>query len=320
VVEDLNTRLVQRVAFSTLIAGLLAGIAFLEVDNSQLANALAKKQEVPVEKPHTNPIEPLPEETDPGLEPEPVPSLVQAIKDKLAADGCNLNADLNVKRKALGNCKILLIGDSLGNNLAYGMIGQLNKEPTLKFVRKAKASTGLSNAWFYNWHNNLATFLKEEKPNLVVVFLGANDRQNYVVNNKVQNFGTEAWKKTYRSNVTKIATASTKAGAYVLWVGMPIMKPYNYAKGITTIDEQYAQAVPLVPGATYLPTRALTADANGNYKEGFLVNGKYAQLRGQDGIHFTAMGQSVMATYVINSIIKNYHVNIRINNPRYVTK
>ncbi len=318
--EDLNTRLVQRVAFSTLIAGLLAGIAFLEVDNSQLANAVAKKQEVPVEKPHTNPIEPLPEETDPGLEPEPVPSLVQAIKDKLAADGCNLNADLNVKRKALGNCKILLIGDSLGNNLAYGMIGQLTKEPTLKFVRKAKASTGLSNAWFYNWHNNLATFLKQEKPNLVVVFLGANDRQNYVVNDKVQNFGTEAWKKTYRSNVTKIATASTKAGAYVLWVGMPIMKPYNYAKGITTIDEQFAKAVPLVPGATYVPTRALTADANGNYQEGFLVNGKYAQLRGQDGIHFTAMGQSVMATHVINSIIKNYHVTIRINNPRYVTK
>jgi hypothetical protein len=121
-------------------------------------------------------------------------------------------------------------------------------------------------------------------------------------------------------NRTKIATASTKAGAYVLWVGMPIMKPYTYAKGITTIDEQFAMAVPIVPGATNLSTRAFTADASGVYRAGAVVNGKYAQLRGQDGIHFTAMGQNVMATYVINNIIRTYHVNIKVNNPRYITK
>ncbi len=310
----MSKAVIRRVALSALVAGLIAGVSFLEIDNSQLASAIAIKNAQPVKPPVEKPVEEVP------VEPAPEPSLIQAIKDKLAADGCNLNTDLNAKRKPLGNCKILLVGDSLGNNLAYGMLGQLTKEPTLKFVRKAKSSTGLSNAWFYNWHNNLATFLKQEKPNLVVVFLGANDRQNYVVNNKVQNFGTEAWKKTYRSNVTKIAAASTKAGAYVLWVGMPIMKPYNYAKGITTIDEQFAMAVPLVPGATYLPTRAFTADASGAYREGALVNGTYSQLRGQDGIHFTAMGQNVLATYVINSIVRTYHVSLKLNNPRYITK
>ena len=310
----MSKAVIRRVALSALVAGLIAGVSFLEIDNSQLASAIAIKNAQPVKPPVDKPVEEVP------VEPAPELSLIQAIKDKLAADGCNLNTDLNSKRKPLGNCKILLVGDSLGNNLAYGMLGQLTKEPTLKFVRKAKSSTGLSNAWFYNWHNNLATFLKQEKPNLVVVFLGANDRQNYVVNNKVQNFGTEAWKKTYRSNVTKIAAASTKAGAYVLWVGMPIMKPYNYAKGITTIDEQFAMAVPLVPGATYLPTRAFTADASGAYREGALVNGTYSQLRGQDGIHFTAMGQNVLATYVINSIVRTYHVSLKLNNPRYITK
>lgn len=306
---------IRRLILSSLMVSLLVGVTFLEIDNAQLKTAIAKQNTQPVELPDTTPI-------DVPVEPVPVPpvSPIQAIKNKLAADGCHFNADLNVKRGALGKCKILLIGDSLGNNLAYGMIGQLSKEPTLSFVRKAKASTGLSNAWFYNWHDNLAIFLKAEKPNLVVVFLGANDRQNYVVNNKVQNFGTEAWKKTYRSNVTKIATAATKAGAYVLWVGMPIMKPYNYAQGITIIDQQFALAAPLVPGATYLPTRAFTADANGAYREGAQVNGTYAQIRGKDGIHFSGMGQEVIATYVINTIVRTYHVNIKVNNPRYITK
>ena len=309
----MHKALVRRVALSTLVAILLGGVTFFEIDNANLKAAIAKNNAAPIDVP----VDPIPEEPTPE---EPAPSLTKAIEDKLASDGCSLSTETSSKRKLIGNCKILLIGDSLGDNLAYGMIPQLSKEPTLKFVRKAKASTGLSNAWFYNWHNNLATFLKEEKPNLVVVLLGANDRQNYVVNNKVQNFGSEAWNKTYRSNVTKIATASTKAGAYVLWVGMPIMKPYNYAKGITTIDEQFAMAVPIVPGATYLSTRAFTADASGVYRAGAVVNGKYAQLRGQDGIHFTAMGQNVMATYVINNIIRTYHVNIKVNNPRYITK
>lgn len=313
----------RRVALSALIVGLMAGVSLVEIDNAQLAAAIAKNQIQPIKPPIVDPVDeiPVPEpKPEPEPEPKPQPSIAGAIEEKLALDGCNFNADPKAKRKPIGNCKILLIGDSLGNNLAYGMLGQITKEPTLKFVRIAKASTGLSNAWFYNWHNNLATFLKQEKPNLVIVFLGANDRQNYVVNNKVQNFGTEAWKNTYRSNVTKIATASTKAGAYVLWVGMPIMKPYNYAKGITLIDEQFAKAVPLVPGATYLPTRAFMADSSGAYREGAMVNGTYSQLRGQDGIHFTAMGQQVLSTYVINSIIRTYQVSIKINNPRYITK
>lgn len=310
----MHKELVRRVALSALVATLLAGVTFFEIDNASLSAAIAKNNAQPVKPPPEKPVDvdPIP------LEPEP--SLIQTIKDKLVADGCNLNADLDAKRKKVGNCKILLVGDSLGDNLAFGMIGQLGKEPTLTFVRRAKASTGLSNPWFYNWHDHLATYLKAEKPNLVIVLLGANDRQNYVVSNKVQNFGSEPWKKTYKSNVTKIATASTKAGAYVLWVGMPVMKPYNYAKGIALIDEQFASAAPLVPGASYISTRTYTADPEGAYREGAIVNGKYAQIRGKDGIHFSGMGQEILATFVINNIIKTYHVNIKVNNPRYITK
>jgi hypothetical protein len=301
----------RRWLLAVVACGLITSIVFLQSENGKLAQAIANHNAQPTVKPSPEPVDPI---------PEPLPSDVQPIKDKLLADGCNLNADTGVLRRELGNCKFLLIGDSLGNNLAYGMIPQLKNYPNLTFIRQAKASTGLSNPWFYNWPNNLATFLKTYKPNLVVVFLGANDRQDYVINGVRQVFGSDAWKKTYRANITKIAKAATSSGAYVLWIGMPIMKPFNYAKGITFIDQQFDAAVPLVPGAIYLPTRAFTADASGAYREGALVNGKYAQIRGEDGIHFTAMGQQVMATFVINSITRTYHVKLVPNNPKYITK
>lgn len=307
----MKSPVLRRTLLSILVLALITGISFLEVDNQNLSAAIAAKTQKPTDKPHTDPVVP---------DPDVTPSEIQAIQDKLASDGCNFNADPTAIRKSLGNCKILLVGDSLGNNLGYGMISQLSKQSTLTFTRKAKASTGLSNPWFYNWHTNLATYLTTYKPNMVIVFLGANDRQDYVINGVRQVFGTEAWKKTYRANITKLATAATKSGAYVLWIGMPIMKPYNYAKGITLIDSQFAMAVPSVPGAIYLPTRAFTADASGAYREGGLVNGKYAQIRGEDGIHFTSLGQQVLATYVINSIVRTYHVKMYPTNPAYLTK
>ncbi|MEY4418433.1 MAG: hypothetical protein RIQ88_871, partial [Actinomycetota bacterium] len=128
------------------------------------------------------------------------------------------------------------------------------------------------------------------------------------------------WKQTYRSNITKIITASTKSGAYVLWVGLPIMKPYNYAKGETLIDQQFALTVPKSPGATYLPTRAYTADAAGNYRRDAYVNGVLSQIRGEDGIHFTSLGQSVIATYVINAMVRTYKVEIVPKGAKYITK
>ena len=301
---------IRRFFLSLLVLGLISSIALIEIDNSRLALAISQNHQKPTDKPSTDPIVPDP------IEP---PSEIQAIKDKLAADGCNFNADLTAVRKVLGTCKVLLVGDSLGNNLAYGMIPQLSETPTLTFTRQAKASTGLSNPWFYNWHTHLATFLKTYKPNMVIVFLGANDRQDYVINGVRQVFGTEAWKKTYRANITKLATAATKSGAYVLWVGMPIMKPYNYAKGITLIDEQFSMTVPKVPGAIYLGTRAYTADASGAYRGWANVNGKYSQIRGEDGIHFSTLGQQVIATYVINYINRAYHVKLVPHNPRYIT-
>jgi len=301
----------RRIALTISLLALIGASLGLQLSNTQLAQAIENKSHN-VKPPKVDPV-PVPN-------PVETPASIKAIKAKLAADGCNLNPDSGTKKKELGKCSFLLIGDSLGNNLGYGMISELKKASTLTFTLKAKASTGLSNAWFYNWHNNLNTFLKTYKPNLVMVFLGANDRQNFTVNGKVLNFGTPSWINTYKSNITQIATAATNSGAYVLWVGMPIMKPYNYAKGETLIDQQFAVAVPKVPGSIYVETRNFTSDANGNYREGGLVNGKYTQIRGTDGIHFSGAGQPVIATYIINYINRTYHVNLVPGYARYLTK
>jgi hypothetical protein len=303
---------IRRLVLGVILTALISGTTVIQIQNAELANALVPVAADPVLPPVVDPpvVNPPVEETPPA----------DPIKEKLLADGCNLNADLTATQHLLGTCKILIIGDSLGDNLGYGMLGQLRNKPGLTTTLKAKASTGLSNAWFYNWHTNLAAFLTTYKPNLVVVLLGANDRQNFVVNGKIQTFGNLDWQKTYQSNVTKLASAATKAGAYVLWVGLPIMKPYNYAKGETLIDQLIANAVPKTPGAQYIGLRDLTSDADGKYRQSAIINGKYQVFRGGDGIHFSSIGQEVIATYTINKINRLFHVKLTPNIAWYINK
>ena len=245
---------------------------------------------------------------------------LQLIQDHQKAAGCAFNSSPTASTKSLGTCKILLIGDSLGNNLGYGMKGQISYKHSLKFVLRAKASTGLSNSWFYNWPNNLKTMLKYDKPNLVVVFLGANDRQNMKVDGKILTFGTTSWKRAYAASITKVTNLATAAGSYVLWVGLPIMKPFNYNAGMAVITSLYAKSVPAVAGGSTVAIWNYFADSRGNYRAYARVNGVNTKVRGTDGIHFTQVGQNVVATYVIKKIASIYHVNLTSSSPRIMSR
>lgn len=236
--------------------------------------------------------------------------VLKVIRDHQKATGCHFNS-AKTAALSVGTCKIMLVGDSIGNNLGYGMLGQLNTSGGLKFSLKAKASTGLSNSWFYNWPNNLSTFLKAEKPNLVIVLIGANDRQNMKVGTRVLTYPTTAWQSAYKAQVTKMTKLATDAGAYVLWVGMPISKPYNYNQGMKVINAQFRAVVPTMTGATFVPLWTLTADLAGVYRQYASVNGVRTKIRGDDGIHFTADGQSVIGTYIIDKVASVYHVTLR---------
>ena len=256
-----------------------------------------------------------PSETSPPVDP-----VLEKIKAHQKATGCRMHLDTAVPVQSLGTCKLLLVGDSIGNNLGYGMIGQLNRYSNLKFVLRAKSSTGLSNSWFYNWETNLKSYLRTEKPNLVVVLLGANDRQNMRVGGEILTYGTTKWREAYSASVARMTKLATDAGAYVLWVGMPKCKPYNYNKGMELISGLYARTVPLNPGARYLALKTLTSDARGNYTQYQVVNGSRMKTRGDDGIHFTANGQNVIGSYAISKIASWFRVSLRSSNPRVVTR
>jgi uncharacterized protein len=211
---------------------------------------------------------------------------------------------------AIGRCTVLEIGDSLGNDLGWGLARQLGHNHEVRLVQADKSSSGLLTPWFYDWPQKEKVLLAQYKPQLVVITFGANDEQNLRVNGQVLAFGSAPWVKAYTNIVTKMANTATKSGAYVLWVGLPIMQPNGYRQGMVLINSVFAKVATVTPGMTFLPTWNLFANARGQFEDAARVNNIPSLLREADGIHFSYVGENVLSTYVTRAIGDVYHVQI----------
>ena len=244
-----------------------------------------------------------------------VSSATQQVLDHLAQRqanrGCGISLIPATPKRKVGECTVLLVGDSMGNNLGSGLMYQLERTKGINFIKRSKGSTGLSNSWFYDWPAILKPMLGRYKPNLVIVMLGANDRQNMKVGGSTLSFGTSAWKQAYRDQIDRITAMITKAGSYTLWVGLPVMEPKSYGEGMAELNKLYSTQAPLTPGVTFLDVWSYLADDRGQYRDRVRVNNTFTNIRGGDGIHFSMSGMRVLASYVLLHIRETYSVNVR---------
>jgi hypothetical protein len=221
---------------------------------------------------------------------------------------------------ALGHCRLLEIGDSLGDDLEYGIRHELQLTPGLKLIQRNKVSTGLSASWFYNWPAHLKTQLRDHHPNLVIIMFGANDEQALKVGGESAPFGSPEWRSAYIARVRQIDRMITKSGAYAFWVGLPIAAPKSYSQGLRALNAIYRQVATSTPGVTFQPMWRLLATKGGNYRGGAVVNNVQSALRVSDGIHFTSTGELVIGTFIARQLSVVYDVNLRPEEPAYIDR
>ena len=220
-----------------------------------------------------------------------------------------------VRTTALRRCRILEIGDSIGSDLSWGLQRVLGPVPGLDLVAADRSSTGLAATWYYNWPEHLRHLLAKYRPNLVVVCLGANDQQGMSRRGRAVSFAARDWRDAYRGNIDQILGLARHAGAYVLWVGLPVMRPEGYNRGVSLLNSLYAERVRRSAGAVFLSTTALLASASGGYRVSARVGSHVEVLRASDGIHFSVIGENVFATYVVKAIAGAFHVALRPSHP-----
>ncbi len=236
-----------------------------------------------------------------------------------AGGGCGFSLGAQAASTPVGSCTVLEIGDSLGNDLGWGLLREVAPSSGLRLVQMDKSASGLANSAYYDWPAHLAVYLQAYHPQLVLISLGGDDEQGMDVQGSAVEFPTTAWQNAYLDRVRQLVGEATASGAYVLWVGLPVMGPTYYSQGIGLLNTIYQTVVTSEPNATFVSTWNLFSNPQGNFQADAVVNGSSASLREPDGIHYSYIGENVVATYVIREMALIYHVQLAPRNPAEIT-
>jgi hypothetical protein len=191
---------------------------------------------------------------------------------------------------------VVLTGDSMmAVGLGAGLMRKANDDKNLRIVRAFKSGTGLARPDVFNWIDQYPAMLGSEKPDVVIVAIGANDGQSFVVDGQVVLFGSEQWRKAYQSRIADFLATVESTGARVLWVGLPPMRSEPFNQRISIVNRIAYTVVSEDPKAAWWSTASFVGDATGSFREfAQLPDGRLIRLRAPDGIHFAEEGTSTM--------------------------
>ncbi|MGH9291822.1 MAG: SGNH/GDSL hydrolase family protein [Acidimicrobiales bacterium] len=201
-----------------------------------------------------------------------------------------------------GDATVLEIGDSLGEDLGFGMAWALSTDASVHLIQDAKGDTGLVNEAYYDWPEHLSAELAQYHPEILVVFLGGNDVQNFFDGSTLETVGSPGWDAGYGARVGKMMDEATAAGSRVIWVGMPVMSDPAFSAHMAAFDAIYQREAAAHEGVTYFSSWPIFSGATGQYVATRVVNGQSVTLRDPDGIHLDFGGADLLGAAVVKEM------------------
>ena len=212
---------------------------------------------------------------------------------------------------------LLSIGDSVGEDLGFGLGDVFSTDLAVRVVQKGLEDTGLARSDYYNWPGTLLADLRRYHPKIVVVMLGANDMQSFSIGNgRYLSFSMTArtWWQAYAARVALVMGEATSAGAHVMWVGLPPMGasstvPAGFPEKLNRVFLAEARSH---PGVRYYPADKVLATKKGGFVLWLSVHGSYEQVRSSDGVHLLPAGYDLLAKALVQPMQRAWHVNLHV--------
>jgi uncharacterized protein len=198
--------------------------------------------------------------------------------------------------------KVLVVGDFVAGGLAWGLEQAFADEPKLLVIDKSEANSGLVRADHFDWNTSLPNILNETQPDLIVMTLGANDRQEFRDGNVRAAIRSDEWGATYTKRISGIVDTLNLYGRPFFWVGAPPMRATSASSDMAFINGLYKPRVE-AGGGHFVDIWNGFANEDGRYvSSGPDVDGQVRQLRTGDGVNFTRAGRLKLAFYVEREI------------------
>ncbi len=202
---------------------------------------------------------------------------------------------------------LLVTGDSMVEPLDSDLAQKLAPKG-VHVISDAHVGTGISSTLLVNWGKLSAYQVKHDHPDAVVVFIGANDGfpMPGAGGREIECCNAE-WAAIYANRVRQIANAYRQNGAArVYWITLPtpreparqrIARVVNAAIGVAVAP--WADQVRVIDSVPIFTPGAV-------YRDSMKIGGTPTIVRRSDGIHLDEAGSSLLATYVLGSIGRDF--------------
>ena len=147
---------------------------------------------------------------------------------------------------------IAVIGDNLGQMVAQGLVEAFADKPEVNVLKRARENTSLVREDYFDWMKAARELANgAEKPGLVVIMVGSNDRQALRENGASVELRSPRWQQVYGDRVETIARILADKKIPLLWVGMPIMNNDRLSADMAAFNEIFKERAARA-GATFI--------------------------------------------------------------------
>ena len=193
---------------------------------------------------------------------------------------------------------VLVVGDFMASGLAEALADDYAQSADVSIVDATNGSSGLVRSDFYDWPKEIGGILDGVHPAVVVMMIGANDRQAMNVGESKEAPRSDAWTAEYVRRVEAVTKAVTERKIPLIWVGQPAFKYASMSSDMLVLDDIYQRVVEAAKG-DYVDIWDGFVDENGAFRfTGADVNGQPVRLRSDDGIALSKAGKRKVAFYV----------------------
>lgn len=201
--------------------------------------------------------------------------------------------------------RMVVIGDSVGANLADGLRWSLRRKGKIRVKKMTKAGTGFVRTDVYNWPRMIRRLSRRRKADIIVILIGGNDRQDMRVKGRRYERFSDRWHQAYVNRLHNVAELLRASDAAVYWVGLPNVRSRRMSRDYKVFNRYYRR-ISKRYGFKYLESRQLFETRSGGYSDyGKDLRGRRVRLRDRDGIHMSSAGSKLLGRYVADEIMND---------------
>ena len=206
--------------------------------------------------------------------------------------------------------RLWVAGDSLVITPGYAVLRAFGQNDAVEPVGdvEGRVATGLTRPDVFNWFQHVDEQVRQEKIDTAVFAFGGNDDHDYMTGVpkgvSLDEFGGPEWTKEYRRRVGGLMDTANRAGAIVVWLGLPITGDAAQSRRFRILNKAAAAEAARRPETVvYVDMYSLLSDDDGGYAP-YLPDkgGRLVKVRADDGVHLERAGGDIVAKDVVRKL------------------